>query len=406
MGIVRPEKFGYFFDPPNAVYNNAQEADISIDFTAFEIGPKIIFNNEGDTLAVCPGEQIDTTSPDYPTISVTGTFGARWYKWFSEPGDPNLNTDSLAIPANQVFSPQLTTTYFLVIYNYGTTDSTFFTISVNPAPTPRNIEGPPTVCRNQAGVIYAASDFENGEYFSWQLSYQENMIKEYPGNIAVIDWDGPPGDYELTLFTYNVFSCGVSNVNTISVSNEDAPPKTTVQKKEGDNMLLCLNSDVELYNYQWGWYTMEPSGQLNEKTIIPDKNDWYCRLPVDHTFDPAIYKYFVSLTFKNGNGCESVSFLDNNTPVGMNELMELPYKIFPNPTNGQIRLQFFNLSGNDKVSCSIINTSNQVVYSNEWKQINPAEILTIYETESLRPGVYIFRAAIGNKFYNSKIVVQ
>ena len=406
VGIVRPEKFGYFFDPPNAVYNNAQEADILKDFTAFEINPKISFNIGGDTLAVCPGVQIDSASAEYPTISVSGTFGPRGYKWFSEPGDPNLNTDSLTVVANQVFSPELTTTYFLVIYNYGTTDTTSFTIRVNPAPVPRSIEGPSTVCRNQAGVIYTASDFENGEYFSWQLSYQGNLINEYPGNIAVIDWGEPPGDYELTLFTYNGFSCGVSDVNVISVSNEESPPKTFVQKKLGDNMLLCLNPDVELYNYEWGWYTMGALGELNDKYIIPGKNDWYCRLPDNHTFDPGTYKYFVGLTFRNGNGCESVSFLDNSAPVGMDESTELPYKIFPNPTHGIIRLQFFNLTGGEKGSCSIINTSGQVVYSNEWKQVNPAKIISISEAEILRPGVYIFRAEIGNKFYNSKIVVQ
>lgn len=406
VGIVRPEKFGYFFDPPNAVFNNAQEADITIDYTAFEIKPDIAFNIEGETLYICLGEQIDTTSSDYPSISLSGTFGPRGYKWFSEPTDPNLNTDSTTTPLNQIFSPELTTNYFLVMYNYGTTDTTSFTISVNPSPEARNIEGPLSVCRNQAGVIYTASGFESGEYFAWQLRYQGNLIKEYTSNITVIDWDVPPGDYELILFTYNEFSCGVSHVDVINISNEAAPPKTIVQKKVGDNMLLCLNSDVELYNYEWGWYTMGPSGGLNEKYIIPNKNDWYCRLPDNHTYNPAIYKYFVSLTFKDGSSCESISFIDNNTPVGLDEVNELPFKIFPNPTKGLIRLQFFNLSGEDKVSCSILNASGQVVYSNNWEQVNPAEILTLDKIEGLRPGIYIFRAEIKNKLYNSKIVVQ
>ncbi|MCF8367139.1 MAG: T9SS type A sorting domain-containing protein, partial [Bacteroidales bacterium] len=406
VGIIRPEKPGYFFDPPNAVFNNQQTESIDTSFTALKIEPDITFNNQGDTLPICKGEQIDNTSANYPTIGISGTFGARGYKWFSEPADPNLITDSTSSPAVQIFAPATTTTYYLVLYNYNTSDTTWFTVLINPPPETRRIEGAHAVCRNQAGVIYSVHDFKPDEYFFWQLYFEGELIDSYTSNIAVIDFQGAAGKYQLKLTTFNNFGCSISNTDTITVSTDEAPPKAAITRKEGDNMLICIDSDAQLYNYEWGWYTLSTSGALNNKYIIPDRHDWYCRLPDNHNFDPITYKYFVSLSFKNGNGCASVSFLDGNAPIGIPEDNGKAYTIFPNPANGVISIKFSALTGNEPVNFQILNTAGQTLFSKSWNKIPSSEAFLIEETQRLQPGLYFFRAEIGGKFYNSKIVVQ
>jgi hypothetical protein len=406
VGIVTPEKVGFYFDPPNAVFNIPLKKDSTINFEAIKIEPQITFNIEGDTLSICPGEQVDSLSANYPRYTESGTYGPRTYKWYSNPPDTNLNTDTTTSPAWQVFSPQLTTTYYLVLYNYETSDTASFTVAVFPAPVGRIIDGSETVCRNQAGVIYLVDDFAPGEYFSWKLRYNNQNMGEYFSNIAVIDWGSMEGEYELSLFTYNAFGCNDSIAKTITVTAHEAPPKTSVKKKEGDNMLLCLNDSVELYNYAWGWYTLNEAGLLNEKYIIPNKNDWYCRLPESHAFDPITYKYFVSLTFKNGGSCESISFLYDNAPVGFSDDNAEAFTIFPNPTHGTIRVKFSNISGNESLSCRILNISGQTVYLKSWDQIISSEIEISKDTHHLTPGLYFIRLELGTKTYNSKIVVQ
>ena len=404
VGVVKPEKTGYFFDPANRVFNNALEQDTVLNFTAIEIDPKIEFNIEGDSLSICPGEQVDLSSPEYPTISVTGTYGERSYKWFSTPEDPNLITDSTSTPAYQIFKPATTTTYYLVLYNNATSDTAHFTIKVNPLPANRDFEGPTEVCNNQAGAIYSVVDFEPGENFQWELSQNGSVIRNYSSNIATINWNTGPGTYTLILYTINSSGCHNTRSKTIVVSNDEAPAESTVTKKSGDNMLVCSTTNPEDFNFEWGWYEMA-NGNLGEKYIIPGKSEWYCRLPEDHIFDPIQYTYFVQITYKNSASCQTISFLNDNAPVQIPELSGKPFAIFPNPTSGSVWLRF-NTNIEQQVIIQIRDTKGLLVAEDVLLPGLKKQIVSIETVKNLRKGIYLVELQVGDSRYNSKIVVQ
>lgn len=412
-GLIRPEKSGYFFDPPNAVYNESQTEDIIANFYAIPIEPEIKFNIEADSLTICLDEQIDLSSPDYPSITETGTFGAKSYKWFAIPNDPNINTDSSSAPANQIFKPKVTTTYYLVLYNYNTSDTTYFTIEVNPKPEARNFDGLSEVCRNQGGVIYSVFDFEQGEYFQWELSKNDSVIRNYTSNITTINWwNIEEGAYELTLYTFNSFGCSNALTKTITVTNEDAPPKSVVSKKPGDNTLVCVTSgfEPESLNYKWGFYEIMKDS-LGKDTLlnmefIPNRSNWHCRLPSNYTFDPLKYFYFVETSFKNGSSCKTVSFLNENVPVSIVEIDEVPFTIFPNPTTGSVWLRFKESIVSGEVKVFTRDLTGQLV-AEEIKIFEfSGDMILVESTKQLHKGIYFIEVQVEGSRFNTKIVVQ
>lgn len=404
VGAITPQKTGYFFEPPSFVFETQQTDSIHRVFDAFKIDPKIRFNIEGDTIPICDGDQIDTTHPDYPVIGVSGTFGSRQYRWYSVPPDPNLNTDTTSSPAIVVFAPEVTTTYYLELFNYNTSDETHFTVQVNPLPSALQIEGPAQVCRNQSGTVYYAGNYSPGDgfSFSWDLSGDGDVdfLSGKNSNIAVIDWGDTPGEYELTLTTYNTLGCSDFTTKNITVNDATAPPGTIVEKKAGTNMLVCLDTLVD--SYEWGWDTLI-NGQLGGRYVIPDRNNWYCRLPEGHTFDPDVYRYFV-ITYYNDHECGSLTYF--NPPVGIDENVDDEIRIYPNPTTGLIYLQLPRQTDDSGGRCSILNVSGLTMLTTYLDGHRAGQIITLNHAGKLQPGLYFLKLEIGKQVYNQKVIVR
>lgn len=404
VGAITPQKEGYFFEPPSFVFETQQTDSIYRVFNAIEIDPQIQFNIEGDTLNICYGDQIDLSSPDYPTFSVSGTFGQRKYHWYSEPPDPNLPADTANAPAYVTFAPEVTTTYYLELFNYGTSDVTSFTVKVNPLPEASLIEGPASVCRNQAGTIFYAGNYDpaEGHTFSWSISGPGNVdfLSGQNSNIAVIDWGNTSGIYELTLNTYNQLGCSNFSTKEINVSDATAPPGTVVMKKEGVDMLVCLDTLVN--RYEWGWDTLI-NGRLGGRYFIPDRNDWYCQLPEGHNFDPLTFRYFV-ITYYDGLDCGSLTYY--NPPMSVEESVSDELMVFPNPTNRTINIRIPHNEQSGQATLRVLNISGQEVFSAHLFDLSADRNITVNETGRLEQGIYFIRLEMGNRVYNQKVVVQ
>jgi hypothetical protein len=396
-GAISPMVSDHFYDPGNYVISAPIFDSIIRDFTAIPINPTVEFSVS--EFSVCAGAVLTSESVNYPLPSISGTYGPRSFKWLSDPLDENIFPGDTNILLQPTFAPSDSTKYSLVMYNYGTTDTASFTMNLYPVPEARDFDGPNTVCRNQAGVIYSVSEFDNGEYFSWELSGGGVFITEAKSNIAIIDWGDSEGEFQLSLFTFNQYGCAQDSISkTILVSSSVAPPPSIVEKKQGDNMLLC--SDDKANTYQWGWYTME-DGQLGEEYIIPDKNQWYCRLPDE--FDPINYKYFV-ITYYEGLECGSRSFY--NPPVGVDEITNENIIVFPNPTDGAINITFNQFGLVPSTMLELYNLSGSLLFQKMLLNVKPNQTISINETGYLKPGVYFIRIRGKDVIYNSKIVVQ
>jgi hypothetical protein len=396
-GAISPMVSDHFYDPGNYVISAPIFDSIIRDFTAIPINPTVEFSVS--EFSVCAGAVLTSESVNYPLPSISGTYGPRSFKWLSDPLDENIFPGDTNILLQPTFAPSDSTKYSLVMYNYGTTDTASFTMNLYPVPEARDFDGPNTVCRNQAGVIYSVSEFDNGEYFSWELSGGGVFITEAKSNIAIIDWGDSEGEFQLSLFTFNQYGCAQDSISkTILVSSSVAPPPSIVEKKQGDNMLLC--SDDKANTYQWGWYTME-DGQLGEEYIIPDKNQWYCRLPDE--FDPINYKYFV-ITYYEGLECGSRSFY--NPPVGVDEITNENIIVFPNPTDGAINITFNQFGLEPSTMLELYNLSGSLLFQKMLLDVKPNHTISINETGYLKPGIYFIRIRGKDVIYNSKIVVQ
>ncbi len=401
VGAITPEIGEYYFEPGSYVFELGQTDTITANFTAVPIDPKVTVSV--DSTARCWGDSLYPGQTDYPVPIITNTYGQSAYKWLSDPYDSELDsnyTGTITLPA---FKPDTSTVYSLVLYNYQTTDTAIFMLTVHTKPVARDFDGPMSVCRNQAGVIYTAEDsLASGEYFSWKLSGGGAFLTEPNSNIAIVDWGNDPGEYQLSLFTYNKFGCSQDSLSRdISISTSQAPPKSIVEKKQGDNMLLCNDANANLF-YKWGWNTIDSiTGHLSADSIISDKNEWYCRLP--HDFNPIKYKYFV-ITGYDTLGCGSKSFY--NPPVDIEDIATNEILIYPNPTDGAINIKFNNQGLDQSAILEMYNISGRLLYQKMLHDIGANNTFSINETSYLKPGIYFIRIRSKGIFYNSKIVVQ
>lgn len=336
-------------------------------FAAYKILPTVTI--APDTIYMCYGDTLRSGSQNYPVITISNTYGSISYSWSSTPFDEVLN-QSNPFRINPDFGPKETTTYKLVINNFYRTDSAFFTIAVRQLPDMVEFTGPVSVCANQAGVVYQVLDPQPGVYYKWMLD-PENAGGDFAnsfnphavsGNIAIVDWGANSGNFPLHLFAFNQYDCVGDPVTIqIQVSNTRALKPTTVFRKANDNMLYC--SDSLASAYQWGWFTKNANGELSGEYLIPDKNSWYCRLPDGHVFSPSVYYYFV-ITYHAGSQCGSRSFF--NAPVGIYELQEVNFKIFPNPNHGTFTIRDAG-KHNEPVNIEILNPHGRVVFNKKFE---------------------------------------
>lgn len=400
VGAITPRKTNFYFEPASFTFEVEQTDSVHADFTAVPIDPKIIFTNILDTLAMCADDVLAPDDTRYPLVSISGTYGQRGFRWLSQPFDPNLSSDSTSVVTQPVFSPLVTTTYALVMYNYGTTDTAFFTLKLNPLPPARDFDGMMQVCSRQAGVIYSVIGAETGETFRWQLMPEAagTLTPVLDGSVVLIDWGDQPGDVILSVATISRYGCEEAPLlKTISISDQQAPEKVVITKKTGDNMLLCSTTDAD--RYEWGWYPIN-NGYLGERTIIPQKGEWYCRLP--HPFDPVLYKYFV-ITWDDAAACGSLSFFNPPVSIGDDPTTK-PFRIFPNPAHDQLFVKIDPAQSSEVSTFEIVNLSGQKVMQREAKDLDGG--IFTFEIGRLQPGVYFVRIRIGQRYYHEKIIIQ
>jgi len=399
----------YYFVPARIVYDTAGgitgPTELS-PFAAYKIAPVVTLSP--DFTSICFGETLKPGDSGYPTAIFKDTYGSSTYTWTAIP------TDSTLLPNQSIlypeFGPKVTTVYTLTTMNFFRLAYDTFTITVNQLPESISFDGELTVCKNQAGVIYQVPDPQPGVYFKWELDQQNpggvfaNSALPYnvTGNIAIVNWGNTPGNYTLRLYAFNEFDCAADPVSkTITVTSTDAPPPTTVLRKDNDNMLYC--ADTLAKSYKWGWLQKNTSGELVQEYIIPDKKDWYCRLPDNHIFNPSVYNYFV-ISYYDETSCGSRSFF--NAPVSISEIEDDPILIYPNPGNGIFTVYLGKNVNRSGGFIEVYTISGQLVYRNRLLSAKADEIVDLSQSGPVDPGVYLLVIRTPEKLFNHKIIVQ
>jgi hypothetical protein len=371
-------------------------------FSAYKIDPAVTLAPKA--ASICFGETLAPGDEGYPTASITDTYGSSTYLWTANPPDPVLEgSDTLLMPT---FSPKVSTTYTLAVNNFFRVAVDSFRITVNALPETFDFEGEFSVCKNQAGAVYQVSDPQPGVYYAWSLDAQNpggyfaNSSSPYSvaGNIAIINWENISGEYQLNLYAYNEFDCSDAPfAKTIAISNTEAPPPAQVLRKENDNMLYTTDSLAN--SYQWGWMEKSTSGELTAEYLIPEKNQWYCRLPDGHTFNPSRYYYFVIAYYDDA--CGSRTFY--SPPVSVVEIEDQSYEIFPNPGNGIFNVRLNGKTLFAETVLEVYDISGQIIFK---ETIKDPKSETIIDLSGRQRGIYLLMIRNGEIEYSSKIIIQ
>jgi len=398
----------YYFLPPRIEISGLGIIDTTqlLPFAAYKIDPAVTLAPE--SASICFGQTLIPGDPGYPTANITDTYGSSTYLWIADPPDSLLALNPNVLTPD--FKPKVNTTYRLEVNNFFRTAVDYFTIVVNQLPETFDFVGEQTVCKNQAGVIYQVPNPEPGVYYRWELDVEnpgaafansQNPLM-VSGNIAIINWGENPGNYNLNLIAFNEFDCATNPVTkTVEISNTNAPPPTTVLRKENDNMIYC--TDTLATSYQWGWMQKNAAGELVQEYIIPEKSDWYCRLPDGHTFNPSAYIYFV-IAYYDENSCGSRSFF--NAPVAIDELSEKNITIFPNPGNGIFTIRFGNEVTNRGGNIQIYTISGQMIYQQKLDATKNEETIDFSGTRTVEPGIYLLVIRTPEILLNYKLVIR
>lgn len=397
----------YFFPPAIEITGEGITSDTILNiFAAYTIEPSVVINPEITTS--CAGQALMPGNAGYPSISINNTYGPSTYSWTSLPADTLLAQQSNVLYPQ--FGPQATTVYTLEVTNYFQTATDSFTIVVNNLPGVVDFEGPLSVCSNQGGVVYQVIDPPPGLYYSWKLDAGNpggsfaNSYNLYAvaGNIAIVDWGQNTGNYTLQLLASNELGCTpVPVTRLIEVTASVASPVTTVWRKSNDNMLYA--TDTLAKSYQWGWFTKNEAGELREEFLIPGKNEWYCRLPEGHVFDPLRYYYFV-ITYFDEVICGTRSFY--NAPVGIEEIHQNHVSVYPNPNSGIFTLTLNNFTQLQSGVIEVYNAMGQKVYHKEMNTTRKEQNIDLNETGIASAGIHLVVLRTSDYIFRSKIIVQ
>ncbi|OFX36362.1 MAG: hypothetical protein A2X08_14740 [Bacteroidetes bacterium GWA2_32_17] len=200
-------------------------------------------------------------------------------------------------------------TYYVHVWNNNGCDS-YDTISVNVVANPTVFAGnDTTVCSNESLILTATAGFP---FYQWSCcgnsqSVNVNTNHDYSG---IVDF---------TILIYDINNC--SDIDTITV-NFLASPDINL----GIDTFMCntdiftLDAGIGYDNYLWNTGSL-----LNSITI-------------DGSITPiGIATYWVSVS--NNNDCFSSDTIQitNNVCIGINNVSNYGYKVFPNPINkGQL----------------------------------------------------------------------
>jgi hypothetical protein len=396
----------YFYPPAIEITGEGITSDTILNFEAYTIDPTLVINPK--TTSSCAGQALIPGSPAYPLININNTYGPSTYSWTSVPTDTLLALNPNVLYPH--FGPQSTTVYMLEVTNYFRTSTDTFTIVVNNLPGMVDFEGPLNVCSKQGGVVYQVIDPPSGLYYSWKLDAENpggffaNSYNPYAvaGNIAIVNWGEDPGNYSLQLWASNEFGCTPVPVSKmIEITASVASPITTVLRKSNDNMLYA--TDTLAKSYQWGWFTKNEAGELREEFLIPGKNEWYCRLPDGHLFDPLRFYYFV-ITYFNEVMCGTRSFY--NAPVGIEEIQQNHISIYPNPNNGIFTLILHDVAQLQSGVIEVYNAIGQQVYYKEIDTTRKEQIIDLNQSGFAGTGVHLVVLRSAGLVFRSKIIVQ
>lgn len=142
-------------------------------------------------------------------------------------------------------------------------------------------------------------------------------------------------------------------------------------------------------SYSWTFQSGNPATSTlqNPVVVYPDNGE-----------------YVVTLTTTNTCGTTSVTdTVFVKSPVGINDIFTDGFKLFPNPTNGLLQLQF-STTNNQTIGISLFNTLGQQIWT-ESTTVDGA-FNKAYDLSALADGVYMLQLTTTNGINTQRVIVR
>jgi hypothetical protein len=335
-------------------------------------------------------------------INCSGADGNYSYLW--QQSLDNVNFTDILGATNQNYQPAALsqTTYYRLRfssdYGCGVLYSNVIKVWVIPAPTTRELIGEREVCMNQSDLKYSFAQTEENIEYQWSIQ-DGDIIEQIDDNHIIVHWDKAIGNGILTLQQKSLLTLCILTTDYIIVKSENtAPDKTHILKKQNSNILICENTSPNIH-YEWSYEEL----QTQETTIIPNSDCQYIMIP--HTIDTTKYDYFVKTWFKYGEtSCPTKTYWLKDVIKGdVQQQNDCEMKVSPNPVKENLSI---TLCDDIQTGISIIvqNISGQIVYSEHFAEYIKGENMNF--NVKLPVGVYIVVVKTKDEISTSKIVIE
>jgi PKD repeat protein len=285
----------------------------------------------------------DTICPGASVVLRAQTGTGYTFKWSN-----NSTADSIIVTTAGSYTVKV----FNAAHDSATSAPTV--VVINPANAALTLTGPATFCTGDSTRISAAA----GQTYHWSTGATTQAIEA-----------SASGSYLVT----------VTNGNHCTAVS--SPQVITVNTPQADNITragLVLTSQTE-NSYQW----YEGSTLLTGATLV--------------TYT-ATQNGVYNVHYTDANGCAGVSNSITITGVGINEISAADYRVYPNPANDMIQVDFSHMDQSTLSSLSDI-----VIYNVLGEKVKTVSInQTSISVRDLSNGVYMI--AVMDKNQNRKVL--
>jgi hypothetical protein len=347
-------------DPEITVPITMHVAEVSVQLTA-------------DDTELCLGETANITS------EMIGGSGSFTYTWTSDP------VGFTSSEANITVTPEVTTTYFLSVFDGSITVQDQVTIVVNPLPV-TYIGEDAIICLGDSVTLDAGAGFAS---YLWSTGETTQTIKARTA-----------GEY--SVIVTNEFTCTAADAMTLNVTlNPDKPVITngtaSVDNYAASSTVYTCGAAANATTYAWAVTPAEAGTTTSTGTSA-------------EFFWASGYTGTVVVTVTASNDCFTSEVSDGfttdiYTSAGLGENSNsTQLSIYPNPTEGKITLvlpQKKNFTGD----LTITDASGASVYSKTGVTIIAGEVENI-DLGNLSDGVYSVKLSNNSAVYTGRVIVK